>query len=181
LVGLTRVRETDRPTVTAWPHDSACDEVSKTANLILSQPERSCQSKTGLPLPCFFNFTPDSEAKKTCFLSQMSGPWASAATSAATVTHLKERLQRFSHTKGRRLPASRSLGPPHQARLPRSAPEFRPSDALRTHCERQGMVAVAEFSGRCPTSARRSGGSQAGRLRAIIPRRIQTRLETATS
>src|SRR5262249_8428786 len=36
----------------------------------------------------------------------MSGPWASAATSAAKVTHLKERLQRCSHTKGRR-PAPR--------------------------------------------------------------------------
>src|SRR6516162_5921603 len=35
-------------------------------------------------------------------LSQLSGPWASAATSAAKVTHVKERLQRFSHTKGRR-------------------------------------------------------------------------------
>src|SRR5262249_56222431 len=75
-------------------------------------------------------------ARVSCFhpladLSQMSGPWASAATSAAKVTHLKERLQRFSHTKGRRLPVSRSLGPPHQARLPRSAPGFRPSDALR--------------------------------------------------
>jgi hypothetical protein len=42
-------------------------------------------------------------------LSQMSGPRASAATSAAKGTHLKERLPRLSHTKGRRLPASRSL------------------------------------------------------------------------
>src|SRR5262245_26358195 len=69
-------------------------------------------------------------------LSQMSGLWASAATSAAKGTHLKGRLPRFSHTKGRRLPASRSLGPPHQARLPRSAPEFRPA----THYARTAMT-----------------------------------------
>src|SRR5262249_31423495 len=83
-------------------------------------------------------------------LSQMSGPWASAATPAAKVTHLKERLQRLSHTNGRRLPASRSLGPPHQARLPRSAPEFRPSDALHTHGDdgRTGFAAAAPLTPR---------------------------------
>src|SRR5262249_56582909 len=73
-------------------------------------------------------------------LSQMSGPWASAATPAAKVTHLKERLQRLSHTNGRRLPASRSLGPPHQARLPRSAPEFRPSLVAEAVVENLGLV-----------------------------------------
>src|SRR6516162_11457964 len=83
-------------------------------------------------------------------LTQMSGPWASAATSAAKGTNLKERLPRFSHTKGRRLPASRSLGPPHQARLPCSAPKFRPSDALRTHGDdvRTGFAAAAPLTPR---------------------------------
>src|SRR5262249_57682601 len=70
----------------------------------------------------------------------MSGPWASAATPAAKVNHVEERLQRLSHTNGRRLPASRSLGPPHQARLPRSAPEFRPSLVAEAVVENLGLV-----------------------------------------